>query len=231
MAASQPTSVRADDQLHKDSVAVSRKLHPSIGDICGQRFRRLVVLCVPVTRYCRAPRCLCACDCGGFVLAYIRNLMNGQQSCINCRTRTHSLSKTKTYRTWIRIKSRCLNERERRYSEYGGRGIRVCERWLESFENFLADMGHPPSPSHSIDRIDNDGNYEPSNCRWATMSQQNKNRRCRCEKQSLCEGVTWNKVQRKWIARIYINGKPRHIGRFSLEAEAIAARDAVERSA
>jgi len=73
--------------------------------------------------------------------------------------------------------SRCLNKKDSGYKNYGGRGIKVCDRWLNSFEEFLSDMGHAPSPKHSIDRIENDGNYEPGNCRWATWKAQSRNKR------------------------------------------------------
>lgn len=78
------------------------------------------------------------------------------------------------YRSWRAMKNRCTNPNNAAYPRYGGRGIAVCARW-DSFENFLFDMGRRPSPKHSIDRINNDGDYEPGNCRWATSSQQNSN--------------------------------------------------------
>lgn len=88
----------------------------------------------------------------------------------------HGLTKTVEYRAWHSMKQRCLNPKCRRWNKYGGRGIAICQKWLDSFEAFLADMGPRPSPDHSIDRIDNDGDYEPGNCRWATRSQQQQNK-------------------------------------------------------
>lgn len=88
----------------------------------------------------------------------------------------HGWSNTPTYRTWTAMKSRCADPRNASYPAYGGRGISVCERWLD-FEAFLADMGERPSLDHSIDRIDADGNYEPGNCRWLTRAEQNARRK------------------------------------------------------
>jgi hypothetical protein len=89
----------------------------------------------------------------------------------------HGQSKTPTYTTWAAMRGRCYDPGNASYASYGARGITVCRRWLDSFENFLADMGERPSKDHSIDRIDSGGNYEASNCRWATRAEQNANRR------------------------------------------------------
>ena len=129
----------------------------------------------------------CSCDCGGFTQAQSNNLLSGRhKSCGSTQDRSvsslrhghasHS-GRTSEYLAWQGMRARCCNPRNRRFPDWGGRGIKVCDRWIHSFENFLADMGPKPSSKHSLDRIDNDGDYTFLNCRWATQSQQSKNRR------------------------------------------------------
>lgn len=89
---------------------------------------------------------------------------------------THGDSRSVEFNVWRQMKRRCADPLHKSYARYGGRGIRVCQSWNESYATFLADVGRRPSPKHSLDRIDNDGNYEPGNCRWATVAEQSRNR-------------------------------------------------------
>ncbi len=106
---------------------------------------------------------------------------------------THDKSKTPTYHTWSGMIARCYNLNNSSYKDYGGRGIQVCDRWRFSFSNFLADMGSRPSKNHSIDRIDNNSEYNPNNCKWATRKEQSNNRRT--NRLMTAYGVTQNVTQ------------------------------------
>ena len=118
---------------------------------------------------------------------------------------------------------RCNNPKNDAYHYYGGRGIRVCSRWLE-FHTFYTDMGKRPKGT-SIDRFpDNDGDYEPSNCRWATTTEQRKNQRMSNRNKTGILGVHWLKSRKKYVAQIRINGKPIHLGSFIDMPDAIEAR-------
>jgi hypothetical protein len=154
-------------------------------DLIGQRFGRLLVVGKSSNSNGRKPRWFALCKCGNQKeVAHDKLLYGDTKSCgclrretTSASFRTHGDTESVEHRCWCLMRSRCNCETDDAYADYGGRGIKVCDRWMESYENFLEDMGRKPTPLHTVDRIKVNGNYEPGNCRWATKAEQNLNRR------------------------------------------------------
>ena len=154
--------------------------------LIGRRFGLLTVV-TSVYTTTGAPAWECKCDCGGVSVVTSGRLTSGNTKSCGCRKRAvlgesttkHGHSRkaglTRTYRIWRGMKTRCENTKSAVYARYGGRGITVCERW-QRYENFVADMGECPD-GLTLDRIDNNGGYEPGNCRWASYKDQSRNQR------------------------------------------------------
>ena len=161
-------------------------------DVSGMRFSMLVAKHI-VGKRGGTNLWLCQCDCGNETTAIATSLRRGEKKSCGCKKRmarkprpdlseankkraTHAMTNSSTYSSWKSMKARCLNPTDKDYENYGGRGIRVCDRWLKSFIDFHADMGDRPK-GKTIDRINNDGDYEPNNCKWSTPKEQGNNKR------------------------------------------------------
>lgn len=151
----------------------------------GKTFSRLTVVCNTGLKTGNKALYECLCSCGKTIRTDKYKLQNGHTKSCGClkldmlaiSKRKHGGTGTPEYKAWIEMKQRCQNEGHKRYKYYGGRGIKVCEEWSNSFAAFLKHIGTRPTDKHSIDRINVNGNYEPGNCRWATPVEQSANRR------------------------------------------------------
>ena len=184
--------------------------------LTGQKFGRLTVGERAPNKYGYHVAWACRCDCGSQTIVTTLNLRSEHTRSCGCLQREnreamkaravkHGMSrvgsKTPEYETWCHMKGRCYNPHYIRYERYGGRGIRVCERWRHNFVAFLTDMGPKPSPRHSLDRIDNDGDYGPDNCLWATPTEQ-----ARTHRGTLAHGAKLTADAVREARAVYANG-------------------------
>lgn len=190
-------------------------------DLIGQRFSRLVVISRAESVKGFA-QWRCVCDCGNETVAKGAKLRAGRTKSCGCARAEHIASlgeksrkwhsneqKTPEYRAWTAMRYRCGNPNSSSWNHYGGRGIKVCPQWND-FKVFLADVGRRPSPKHSLDRINNDGHYEPGNVRWATIVEQANNKRTNCITDVLGEPMTVTEAAR----RLGRNPRKVHMRRF-----------------
>jgi len=180
------------------------------GDLTGLRFGRLTVIDRCGSRS-NNPLWNCKCDCGETKQVVSSCLARGKTQSCGCLAKMvqpsnliHGMSSSKEYFVWQAIKKRCLTKRHPAYRNYGGRGISISKEWVESFAAFIAHVGPRPNPSDTIDRIDNDGNYEPGNVRWVSRSENNSNRR-----NTIFVIVDGQKVPLSMAVKI--NGKPYNV--------------------
>jgi len=181
-------------------------------NLINKKFGRLTVL-----EFAENYKWLCKCECGKEKIVYGCSLRSGNTKscgCLNKEVHTkhgHSIKgkRSKTYMSWASMLKRCNNPNHKDYKNYGGRGVKVCDRWLNKengFENFLEDMGEMPG-KHQIDRTDNDGNYEPTNCRWVTPKENCRNRR----NNHLITYKNQTKCLAEWAEELNINYNTLHV--------------------
>ena len=161
--------------------------------------------------------------CGKEFSAKMHHIKGGQQSC-GCIRSSHRLTKHPLYETWNQMRQRCYNQKHKYYLYYGGRGISICEEWLD-VKNFIEWAESTYVEGMSLDRIDNDGNYEPSNCRWADITTQSINKGVRKDNTSGFVGVHLDIKTQMWITQISYHNKIHNLGKFVSIEEAVQTRD------
>lgn len=211
-----------------------------IKDYIGKKFGRLIIIresdAYVSPRGSKRTKVIAKCECGIIKSYTLNSLKKGNNISCGCfkielikkTLTTHGAAnkdnQTNEYKIWAGIKTRCTNKNNEAYKDYGGRGISMCNEWLNDFPQFLTDMGYRPSKSHSIERNDVDGDYTKNNCRWATIHEQAANRR----NSNKTVGVRYDESKGKWSARLFVKGELLFNKRFETEVEAIQARKEAE---
>lgn len=197
-------------------------------DLTGKVFGQLtVVRDSPERDSSKYVKWLCLCECGNSSLVSSGYLRNGRITSCGCSgdglLEMHGLSDDPLYTVWTLMKKRCYSINNINYDRYGGRGIKICASWLNSFTAFYTDVVTGYKSGLELDRIDNDGDYAPDNVRWVTHQQNSMNTASRKNTSSKYKGVYWNKGKDKWCTGIMKDGKKKHIGYFTSEDDAALA--------
>ncbi len=174
----------------------------------------------------------CDCDCGTQTVVTSGDLNSGNSRSCGCLHKeidskthtTHGMCGTPEYRSWYHMKDRCINLKNKNYQDYGGRNINVCEEWLNSFENFFADMGFKPHSGLTLERWDNEKGYSRENCIWTSRVVQGRNQRTPKNNVSGYKGVCWVKRDKKYYSYITANNKRVYLGSYNIIEEAVEAR-------
>lgn len=202
-------------------------------DLRKQKFGRLTAIKI-VEKTKSGNRWLCSCECGNKTIVVSSELRRGSTKSCGClrkelskiKSTTHGLSYTPEYVSWCRMRSRCLDKSHSKYKDYGGRGITVCERWLD-MKNFYLDMGKRPD-GLTLERINNDKGYSPDNCEWATMRTQCHNRRAQKRNKTGVAGINWLKKAKRYNVHIGVDDELIYLGSFNNLIKAKEARMAGE---
>lgn len=219
-------SVRGADLRRGQSKGCGCQKTSRIKNLSGKQFNQLTVLS-EYERKERSTKWKCKCSCGN--IKYIRgyDLQSGATQSCGCLKQNQDPTLRQInlceYNTWLHLKARCYDSNDSAYKYYGERGIRVCSRWLECFENFYEDMGSRPSNEHSIDRQDVDKEYSPENCRWATIHEQAINKRRGGKYVGV--SIRQNKSGKMYYCGITKNHQVYNLGTFKTELEAATAYD------
>jgi hypothetical protein len=203
-------------------------------DFIGKRFGRLIVVEFHSKRGTRGRLFwVCKCDCGNNKIVNQDNLVYGNTSSCGCFKKelhtTHGMTASPEYSVWEGIKARCENKNTPNYNNYGGRGIKVYKEWSESFEKFYKDMGRRPTGKYTIERKNNNGNYEPGNCKWATYAEQGQNKRIRADNKLGINGVDWVDKEQRYRVRIWADKALKSTRYFKLFADAVLCRIEMEK--
>jgi len=223
-----------------DTPVIQTKSNSNKIPMLGKKFGRLTVLEEMGREKDGTILWKCICECGTVKIINGSSLRKGATRSCGCYNKeliskiitdiniTHNMSKTSIYRTWSHMLGRCNNPTDARYADWGGRGIKVCVRWLR-FENFFKDMGEQLK-GLTIERIDNDKGYYKKNCKWATYTEQNRNMRVYKNNKTGISGVRWNKQCQKYQCNIGVNCINIYLGLFkTLEDAAIARKEAEQK--